>query len=112
MEFDPDSPLSTEIRYEMAQTYFAACRRMVSSLDELKSFDRNFAAQILTQEQKDLRAELLAEACERVYFVVIQREAIQLSHSDTFYTDYEITDEVRRHLGPRPPRGAALKPLL
>jgi hypothetical protein len=47
------------------------------------------------------RNELLERAAERVFFVVIQREAMKLSHSETFFEDYGIPDEVRARLGPR-----------
>jgi hypothetical protein len=37
---DPENPLSAEILQEAAESYFAACRKMVVALEELKSFDR------------------------------------------------------------------------
>jgi len=97
MDFDPDNPLAVEIQQEMAAAYFAACRKMVDSLEALKDFDRAVAS---STEQIMRRSELLEDAAERVYFVVIQREAMKLSCFEEFYQDYEIPDEVRTRLGP------------
>jgi hypothetical protein len=52
--------------------------------------------------QITLRSELLEEAGERVYFVIIQREAMQLSCFEGFFQDYEIPAEVRARLKARP----------
>ena len=101
MDFDPDNPLAVEIQQEMAAAYFAACRKMVDSLEALKAFDRAVASSTLDNEQITRRSELLDDAGERVYFVVIQREAMKLSCFEAFFEDYEIPDEVRTRLGPR-----------
>jgi hypothetical protein len=101
MDFDPDNPLAVEIQQEMAAAYFAACRKMVDSLEALKAFDRAVASSTLDNEQITRRSELLEDAGERVYFVVIQREAMKLSCFEEFFEDYEVPDEVRTRLGPR-----------
>jgi len=101
MDLDPDNPLAVEIQQEMAAAYFAACRKMVDSLDALKAFDHAVASSPLDKEQITRRSELLEEAGERVYFVVIQREAMKLSCFEKFFEDYEIPDEVRTRLEPK-----------
>ena len=101
MDFDPDNPLAVEIQQEMAAAYFAACRKMVDSLEALKAFDHAVASSTLDNEQITRRSELLEDAGERVYFVVIQREAMKLSCFEEFFEDYEVPDEVRTRLGPR-----------
>ena len=101
MDFDPDNPLAVEIQQEMAAAYFAACRKMVDSLEALKAFDRAVASSTLDNEQITRRSELVEDAGERVYFVVIQREAMKLSCFEEFFEDYEVPDEVRTRLGPR-----------
>ena len=98
---DPDNPLAVEIQQEMAAVYFAACRKMVDSVEALKSFDRAVAVSNRDNEQMARRSQLLEDAAERVYFVVIQREAMKLSCFEAFFEDYEIPDEVRTRLGPR-----------
>jgi hypothetical protein len=99
--FDPDNPLAVEIRQEMADAYFAACKKMVDSLEALKAFDRAVASTTRDTEHLTRRSELLEDAAERVHFVVIQREAMQLSCFEGFFEDYEIPDEVRTRMGPK-----------
>ena len=101
MTFDPDNPLAVEIQQEMAAAYFAACRKMVDSLEALKVFDRTVVLGTRDNETIRRRSELLEEAVERVYFVVIQREAMKLSWYEAFFQDYGVPDEVRTRLGPR-----------
>src|SRR5262245_5071202 len=96
---DPDNPLAAEILQEAGEAYFAACKKMVESLEALKAFDR--APDSGTRGKKQVRSELLAEAAERVHFVLIQREAMQLTRSETFFEDYEVPAEVQARLGPR-----------
>lgn len=98
---DPDNPLAVEIQQEMAAAYFAACRKMVDSLEALKAFDRAAASSTLAGEQITRRSELLDDAAERVLFVLIQREAMKLSGYEQFFEDYGVPDEVKKHLGTR-----------
>jgi hypothetical protein len=98
---DPDNPLAAEILQETALTYFAACRKMVDALEALDTFEREVALLTRDAERTRRRSELLEEAAERVYFVIIQREAMQLSWSEEFFGDYGIPDEVKKRLGPR-----------
>ena len=103
---DPDNPLAAEILQESGEAYFAACRKMVDSLEALSSFDRALAPLVLDDEQIARRSELLDNAAERVHFVLIQREAMKLSRSETFFEDYEVPDEVQARLGQRECWGA------
>ena len=96
---DSDNPLAAEILQEAAESYFAACRKMVDSLEALRDFDRAVASSTRDKEQIRRRSELLEDAAERVHFVVIQREAMKLSGYDEFFEKYEIPNEVRRRLG-------------
>jgi hypothetical protein len=41
--FDPDNPLTVEIRQEMAASYFAACKKMVDSLLGSNLADETFS---------------------------------------------------------------------
>ena len=96
---DPNNPLAIEIRKEAAEAYFAACKKMVASLAALKTFDQ--ALPPATRGNKEImrRSRLLEDAVERVYFVVIQREAMKLSGYEQFFETYEVPDEVRSRLG-------------
>ena len=101
MDLDADNPLAVEIRQEMAEAYFAGCKKMVASLEALKAFDRAVTSATLDHEQFTRRSELLEDAGDRVFFVVIQREAMNLSCFEGFFQDYEIPDEVRTRMGPK-----------
>ena len=48
---DPDNPLAVEILQESGEAYFAACRKMVDSLEALRAFDRAVARPVLDSEQ-------------------------------------------------------------
>ena len=103
MRIDADNPLGAEIRREMAEAYFGACKKMVDSLEALKGFDRGVSSPILTQDQIRRRADLLEVAGERVHFVLIQREAMEFSSLDLegFFESYDIPADVRAQLRPR-----------
>jgi hypothetical protein len=92
---DTDNPLALEICQEMAGAYFSALRAMVDSLEALKAFDRAEAQPSMR------RSELLADAAERVLFVLIQREAMKLPWDHGFFEDYGVPAEVRSRLGTR-----------
>jgi hypothetical protein len=98
---DPDNPLAVEILQEAGEAYFAACRKMVDSLEAIKTFDSTVASPVLDEEQNALRSELLDKAAERVHFVLIQRDAMKLSWPETFFEDYEVPEEVKARLGQR-----------
>ena len=101
MDLDRDNPLAAEIRREIAEAYFAACRKMVGSLEALKAFDHAVGSSTLDNRQVVRRFELLEEAGERVYFVVIQREAMGLSCFEEFFSEYEVPNDVRMRLRPK-----------
>ena len=96
---DPDNPLAVEIRQEAAAAYFAACRKMVASLEALNAFDRAVTSPTLNGEQITQRSRLLEDAAQRVHFVLIQREAMKLSHFEHFFELYGVPAEVRARMG-------------
>ena len=98
---DPDNPLAVEILREAAESYFAACRKMVDSLEALRAFDRAVASSAYDDKQVTRRSQLLDDAAERVYFVLVQRDAMQLSGSATFLDDYGVPAEVVARMGQR-----------
>jgi len=101
MNVDPDNPLAVEIQQETAAAYFAACKKMVASLQALKAFDHALPSSPQDNKQITRRSKLLDDAVERVYFVVIQREAMKLSGYEQFFDNYEVPKEVRTRLGTR-----------
>ena len=102
MRFDDfDNPLALEIKQEIASSYFTACQKMVNALEALKAFDLSRDRYSSQSQAMTRRVELLENAAERVYFVIIQREAMNFPHYEPFFENYEIPDEVRQRLGPR-----------
>ncbi len=101
MFIDPDNPLAAEILQEVGEVYFSACRKMVSSLEALRAFDSAVAPAIRDDELVTRRSQLLDDAAERVHFVLIQRDAMQLSWSETFLDDYGVPAEVVARMGQR-----------
>ena len=100
---DSDNPLAAEILQEAAEAYFAACRKMVDSLEALRAFDRAVPLSAQDAERATRRSQLLDYAAERVHFVLIQRDAMKLSWSETFFEDYGVPADVRARSG-QPPR--------
>jgi hypothetical protein len=97
-----DNPLQVEMLAEKAAAYFARVRKMQAALAALARFDENArAGKLSPAEAKELRANLLAEAREQVWFFVIQREAMKLPHYDALFSDFDIPDEVRLGMGPK-----------
>ena len=101
MFIDPDNPLAAEILQEAGKAYFSGCRKMVASLEALRGFDREVAPSAHNGEHVTRRFQLLDDAAERVHFVLIQRDAMQLSRSETFFEDYGVPAEVIARLGKR-----------
>jgi hypothetical protein len=99
MFIDPDNPLAAEILQEAGEVYFSACKKMVSSLEALKAFDSAVGPAARDSERVAHRSQVLDDAAERVHFVLIQRDAMQLSGSETFLDDYGVPDEVRMRMG-------------
>jgi len=99
MFIDPDNPLAAEILQEAGQVYFSACKKMVSSLEALRAFDSAVGPAARDSERVARRSQLLDDAAERVHFVLIQRDAMQLSGSETFLGDYGVPAEVIARMG-------------
>ena len=104
MFIDPDNPLAAEILQEAGQAYFSACKKMVSTLDALKAFDNAVGSAARDDKQLTRRSQLLDDAAEQVHFVLIQRDAMQLSGSERFLHDYAIPAEVLARMGQRQPK--------
>jgi len=89
MRSSSDNPLEIELLEEKATSYFATVKKMQAALRE---FDQAGAGQ---------RSELLAEAAERVWFFLVQREAMRLPFYKTIFADFEIPPEVQARIGPK-----------
>jgi hypothetical protein len=99
MFLDPDSPFAAEALKEAGEAYFAACKKMVASLEALRAFDRAVDPAARENERAARRSRLLDDAAERVLCVLIQREAMRLSGTQTFLEDYGVAEEVIARMG-------------
>jgi hypothetical protein len=86
-----------EIRSEKA----AALAHAVEALEEALA-----ALRALDGAPSPARAEALAVAGERLWFVVIQREAMGLLRHETLFDVLEVPAAVRHSMGPRARSGA------
>jgi len=94
---DPQAALVQEIRSEKASSLARATARLEAALVALERAPADAPA---------LRRERLAEARERLWVVVIQREAMGLLRHDVVHEVLRVPAEVRRAMGPRPRRRA------
>ena len=87
---------------EKASAYFATVRRMQAALEALAAKDRAATPQSLHDpEHQRIRRELLAEAAEQAWFFIIQREAMRLPFYEELFAEFDISDEVRKNMGPK-----------
>jgi hypothetical protein len=92
--------IEKEIRAEKAGALSRALEALEAALEALARFD----AGSRTSTAAALRADLVADAGERLWFLVIQREAMGLLRHDVLYEVVRVPAEVRRAMGPRLPR--------
>ncbi len=93
--------LELELKQERASAYFSITKKMENALREFYNFDREHAGNELHQEQIRRRTALLQAAGERVFFFLIQREAMRLPYYEELFEDFGISTEVRKNIGPR-----------
>jgi hypothetical protein len=93
--YEADQAVRREIRGEQTSSLARAGRALEAALEELSG------------ARGALRADALAEAAERLWFVVIQREAMGLFRHDHVYEVYRVPREVRAAMGPRRAETAA-----
>lgn len=83
-----------EIQSERAATLARAARGLERALAELEA------------APPERRADAFAEAAERLWCVVVQREAMGLLRHETLYETYRVPRDVRLYMGPRRVAGA------
>ena len=95
-----DNPLEIELLEEKATSYFTTVRKMHAALRALRHFDL-FIGNSSAGESPLSRPELLEEAGERVWFFLVQRDAMKLPFYQTIFDDFEIPAEVQARIGPK-----------
>jgi len=86
---DAQEAILREIQSEKAATLARAARGLERALAELEA---------ATPER---RSEAFAEAAERLWCLVVQREAMGVLRHETLFETYRVPREVRLHMGPR-----------
>jgi hypothetical protein len=86
--------IELELLEEKAATLARAAERLEAALAALAAAETDPAA-------TPGRAELIEEAAEALWFVVVQREAIGLTAHDEVFRIYGVPERVRRFMGPR-----------
>jgi hypothetical protein len=100
------SPIDYEILEEKAATLARVTARLEAALAALEALDGEIArAEAPSAETLAQRANLLEEAAQWLWYVVIQREAVGVTSHDALFEAYRIPPQVRRLMGPkrRPP---------
>jgi hypothetical protein len=107
--------IELEILEEKAATLARATAKLEATLAALAALDETPAAQPTgtgaapdpapaaptAAEAARQRDDLVREAAEALWFVVVQREAIGLTSHDGLYQTHPVPDLVRRLMGPR-----------
>jgi len=92
--------VTKEILGERASSLARATERLEAALADLARAEAA-AAQAPTAARRAAREEALAEAAERLWFVVIQREAMGLRRHEVLHEVVRVPAEVRLRMGPR-----------
>jgi hypothetical protein len=93
--------LEREILGEKAGALARAVERLEAALAELARHDAEVGGCALGAGRGERRRDLLGEAGERLWFVVIQREAMGLRRHEVLYDVLRVPAEVRGAMGPR-----------
>lgn len=96
------NPLQYELMEEMAGSLGRAAKLLTKALEDLSAFDDTHEDRVLTDEEMVRRADLLAEACERLWFFIIQREICGLRRHHDVFEIYAVPREVQIGMGPKP----------
>ncbi len=88
--------LLAELHGERAQTLGRIARGMEKALAALRDFD----AGVIADPEKS-REDLVAEAAERVWYYVVQRDVLGMHGHDEALRAYDVPGEVRFRMGPR-----------
>ncbi len=98
---DRSNPIELEIVEEKAGTLARVAERLEASLRALEAIEQRLAGAPGDGAALALREELLGEAAEWLWFLVVQREVVGATSHDALFEVYRIPAAVRRRMGPR-----------
>ncbi len=96
----PADVLEYELAGEGAASLGIAGEKLERALGALRRFDEALAATAAAAPVA--RAELVAEAAERLWIYIIQRECLGVYHHDRVLELMGVPREVRARMGPKP----------
>jgi hypothetical protein len=95
----PADVLDYEIVQEQAAALGRMGRELESALARLAEFDAAHPRPRAAASLQQLRRALVMEAGHALWMLVVQREACGLRDSRAVMRDYQVPDEVQRHMG-------------
>ena len=98
-----NSPAAT-LDYEIAQEKASALGRLGRGLEQALAALRDFDAQQHSDEMRDQRRALVAQAGHALWLFVVQRESIGLRGTRQLMRDYGVPGEVQARMGMLPPK--------
>jgi hypothetical protein len=90
-----------DLQAERASGLARASERLEAALEAFAAADAAFARRP-TEAHRAARLEALAYAGERLWFLVIQREAIGLGRHEVVHETLKVPPAVRAAMGPQP----------
>jgi hypothetical protein len=94
--------LEYEILQEKAATLARLSAKLEAALSALESVDKDLAtASAPSPDLLAQRSNLVQEAAELLWYVIVQREVMGMTTHDWLFRTYHIPDEVRGRMGPR-----------
>lgn len=90
---DARSPLEWEILAEQAQALSRATEKLEESLSRVRLTDQRSAADV---DDVTARESILDEAGTCLWHLIVQREAMGITHHDILYEVLRVPPEVRR----------------
>jgi uncharacterized protein DUF6665 len=99
------SVLESEVAQERAATLGRLGRRLEKALADLRAYDEAQQEAETPPRNSNARRELVLEAGEALWYLVIQRELTGFRENRNLMRDYGVPREVQACMGLRPPRG-------
>lgn len=100
MTIDLQGPLQATLSEEVAASLGESARRLRQALDRLQQYEADVAARQRVHESS-LRQQLVAEAAEKLWGYVVQRELIGLRDAEYIREQYRVPQDVWLRMGPR-----------
>jgi hypothetical protein len=98
------SVLEHEVAQERAATLGRLGRRLEAALAALRAHDEaNQPAVARSAQDRKARRQLVLEAGEALWYLVIQRELTGFRHNKDLMRDYRVPKDVQACMGPCPP---------